>query len=84
VPEGDERTRQLPCPCTEIDDVARLVADEPPNRILGIPRATALVRPGDARERRIRAAHPGIAIDDHPAESRHALISVVSAKGVIR
>ena len=73
VAERDERTRELPGARAEVDDVARLVADEPADGVLRIAGTTALVRAGDLGEGRVRAAHLRIAVDDHRVECRPAL-----------
>jgi len=72
MPESDERAAQLPRSRTEVDHVAGLVTGQPTDGLVRISGATALVRPGDVREGRIRAAHPRIAVDDHIVESREA------------
>ena len=70
VAERDERARELPRARAEVDDVARLVADEPADGLLRIARTSALVRTRHVRERRVRPAHLRIAVDDHRVESR--------------
>ena len=65
MPERDERPRELPRARAEIDDVERLVPDQPANRLLRIARPAALVRACDLGEGRVRPAHLGIAVDDH-------------------
>ncbi len=83
VPETDERTRELPGARAEIDDVARLVAGEPPDRIVRIPGASTLVCAGDLGECRVRPAHLRIAVDDHRVESRPASDRLDSTRRVI-
>ena len=65
VPEGDERACELSRPGAEIDDVGRLVADEPAHGFVRVPRAAALVRASDVGEGRVRPARLRVAVDDH-------------------
>ena len=65
MPEGDERTRELAGARAEVDDVDGVVSDHPANRLLRVARPAALVRAGHFGERRVRAAHLVVAVDDH-------------------
>ena len=80
VAERDERAGQLARARAEIDDVARLVAHEPADGLLRVSGAPALVRAGDVRERRVRAAHLRIAVDDHRVECRPLPTPLVSTQ----
>ncbi len=81
---GDERARELSGACAEIDDIGRLVTDEPAHGLVRVARAAALVRAGDVREGGVRPARLRIAVDDHSSESRPVSIRVVSTMRVIR
>ena len=80
VAERDERAGQLARSGTEIDDVGRLVAHEPADGLLRVSGAPALVGAGDLRERRVRAAHLRIAVDDHRVECRPLPTRLVSTQ----
>ncbi len=80
VSARDERTRELPGAGADVDEVARLVADEPVDGIVRIARAAALVRAGDVGERGVGPAHLRIAVDDHAAISA-AFSCIATSRG---
>ena len=65
MPELDEDACQLSRPRSEVDDVERLVADEPADGFVRVAGPAALVRVGDLREGRRRPATLFIAVHDH-------------------
>ena len=67
VTERDETARQLSRSGAEVDDVARLVADEPAHRFVRVSRPSPLVGVRDTCERRRRPATGLISVDDHAA-----------------
>src|SRR6185437_3946948 len=78
MPKRDERACELSSAGADIDDVARFVADEPPDGLVGIAGPAALVRAGHVRERGVRPAHAGVAVHDHSAISAAVSCSATS------
>ena len=65
MPERNEDACQLSRPRSEVDDVERLVADEPADCFVRVAGPAAVVRVGDLREGRRRPATLFIAVHDH-------------------
>src|SRR6185436_17692413 len=80
MPERHERARQLAGPGAEVDDVARLLAREPADRVVGVAGPRPLVGLRNAAERR-GALEPVLSLCLHPFERilvgvRHALLAI--------